>query len=133
MRFLSEFVEAEIAHYAKCHQHMSDLQRELACLNLATASGSSTAFGFNSTGAQLAQLAQDLASPSDQQPVAPPAGKKRARILYDYDAHDSTELSLLANEVIIVTQSAGLDSDFVVGERGAQRGKVPLAYLEVLN
>lgn len=108
---------------------MCDLQRELACLKLATASGNS-GFGFNSSGAGNFE---EISSPTDQQSVAPPAGKKRARVLYDYDAHDSSELSLLANEVIIVSQSPELESDWMFGERGAQRGKVPLAYLEILN
>ncbi|XP_023215810.1 endophilin-B1-like [Centruroides sculpturatus] len=77
--------------------------------------------------------------PSPSSPTAPPidpavAGdKKRARVLYDYDAHDSSELSLLADEVIYVTSNSGLDPDWMMGERGAQKGKVPIAYLEILN
>ena len=36
-------------------------------------------------------------------------------------------------QVITVYSGPGLDSDWMIGERGSQRGKVPLTYLELLN
>ncbi|CAG2104490.1 unnamed protein product, partial [Medioppia subpectinata] len=118
VRCLNDFVTAQIAFYARCNQHMCDLQREL------------------STGANISSIrghVNDLTSPSDDiKPTLPP-GKRYAKALYDYDSKDGTELSLLANEVIIVSQSVDLDADWMQGERGAQKGRVPLAYLEILN
>lgn len=60
-------------------------------------------------------------------------GSRKARVLYDYDAANSTELSLLADEVISVYSVAGMDSDWLMGERGNQKGRVPITYLELLN
>ncbi|KAG7216750.1 hypothetical protein INR49_021147 [Caranx melampygus] len=60
-------------------------------------------------------------------------GSRKARVLYDYDAASSSELSLLADEVITVSSVPGMDSDWLMGERGNQKGKVPITYLELLN
>ncbi|RWS13501.1 endophilin-B2-like isoform X2 [Dinothrombium tinctorium] len=123
VRCLSEFVESQIEYYANCHNFMCELQRELACVSLSTVSG-----GIH----RKSQVqANDICSPTDELKL--PNGRKRARVLYDYDAHDSSELSLMANEVIIVSQSPELDADWMLGERGTQRGKVPIAYLEILS
>lgn len=88
------------------------------------------------------------------------SGTRKARVLYDYDADSSTELSLLADEVsedtvftlrqckqltgcflmhvlprqvITVSSVPGMDSDWLMGQRGNQKGKVPITYLELLN
>ena len=62
----------------------------------------------------------DLAPPGEAalrlEEVAPPAsGTRKARVLYDYEAADSSELALLADEV-------GLKPQGWVGGRGAQAG-----------
>ena len=57
--------------------------------------------------------------------------KKKARVLYDYDAKDPNELSLLADEIITVISES--ENDYVVAERGSKRGKVPSIYLEILE
>lgn len=36
-------------------------------------------------------------------------------------------------QVIIISQTDNLDPDWMIGERGLQKGKVPIAYLEILN
>ncbi|MGH0182386.1 UNVERIFIED_CONTAM: hypothetical protein FKN15_009461 [Acipenser sinensis] len=61
------------------------------------------------------------------------SGSRKARVLYDYDAADSSELSLLADEVITVSSVPGMDTDWLMGERGSQKGRVPITYLELLN
>ena len=40
---------------------------------------------------------------------------------------------VFSSQVITVYSAPGLDSDWMIGERGSQRGKVPLTYLELLN
>uniref|UniRef100_A0A9J7YDF1 Endophilin-B1 n=1 Tax=Cyprinus carpio carpio TaxID=630221 RepID=A0A9J7YDF1_CYPCA len=66
--------------------------------------------------------------------VQPPAsGTRKAKVLYDYDAADSSELSLRADELITVYTVPGMDSDWLIGERGNQKGKVPVTYLELLS
>uniref|UniRef100_A0A8B9LPW2 SH3-domain GRB2-like endophilin B2b n=1 Tax=Astyanax mexicanus TaxID=7994 RepID=A0A8B9LPW2_ASTMX len=66
--------------------------------------------------------------------VKPPAtGTRKAKVLYDYDAADTSELSLFADELITVYTVPGMDPDWLVGERGNQKGKVPVTYLELLS
>ncbi|KAH6948988.1 hypothetical protein HPB50_027376 [Hyalomma asiaticum] len=72
-------------------------------------------------------------SPSNDVTTFINSSQKRARVLYDYDAHDNSELSLMADEVIIISQTDNMDPDWMIGERGLQKGKVPIAYLEILN
>jgi len=75
------------------------------------------------------------ASPQNDEgtPIATSGLGKRARVLYQYDAADSKELALQADEVITVYNVPGLTPDWMMGERGLQKGKVPVAYLEILN
>uniref|UniRef100_A0A8B9LNR1 SH3-domain GRB2-like endophilin B2b n=1 Tax=Astyanax mexicanus TaxID=7994 RepID=A0A8B9LNR1_ASTMX len=60
-------------------------------------------------------------------------GTRKAKVLYDYDAADTSELSLFADELITVYTVPGMDPDWLVGERGNQKGKVPVTYLELLS
>ncbi|XP_054164203.1 endophilin-B1-like isoform X3 [Oppia nitens] len=106
VRCLNDFVTAQIAFYARCNQHMCDLQREL-----------------QSPGSALSSIrgqVNDLTSPSDEIKPSLPLGKRYAKALYDYESKDSSELSLMANEVIIVSHSSNLDTDVMIGERGFQ-------------
>ncbi|KAJ8300194.1 hypothetical protein KUTeg_021713 [Tegillarca granosa] len=80
------------------------------------------------------QALQPSAPPMIQVTAATPCiEKKQARVLYDYDAADNSELSLLADELVTVYKSPGLDPDWLMAERGQQKGKVPTTYLEVLE
>jgi endophilin-B len=145
VRCLSEFAEAQITYYAKCQQHMCDLQRELASVSLSSA-GASGGIGGSGSGSGIAigngkglelhnsdHSCDTITSPSDEPPLPLAPGKKRARVLYDYDAVDGQEMSLMANEVLVVSQSPELDADWMMGERGMQKGRVPVAYLEILS
>ncbi|NXP87381.1 SHLB2 protein, partial [Passerina amoena] len=76
-------------------------------------------------------VAEGVLNPSDVKP--PASGTRRARVLYDYEAADSTELALLADEMITVYSLPGMDPDWLIGERGNQKGKVPVTYLELLS
>ncbi|XP_070780438.1 endophilin-B2b isoform X2 [Enoplosus armatus] len=139
LRCLQDFAEAQATYYAQCHHYMQDLQRELnrypsaaaACPNPV-----SSAFlaGLSSPGATVS-------SPSSQRPSTlameqtqlPVTGTRKAKVLYDYDAHDASELSLLADEIITVYTVPGMDPDWLIGERGNEKGKVPVTYLELLS
>lgn len=74
-----------------------------------------------------------MTSPSNLIDLKECSGSRKARVLYDYDAANSSELSLLADEVITVFSVVGMDSDWLMGERGNQKGRVPITYLELLN
>ncbi|PSN29909.1 Endophilin-B1 [Blattella germanica] len=85
LRSLHEFVETQVRFFAQCHSIMQDLQRDVGSLSM-SAPGSTAAY-------------QTLSLQSPETNDASKAGQLRARVLYDYDAKDATELSLLADEV----------------------------------
>ncbi|XP_068695154.1 endophilin-B1-like isoform X2 [Montipora foliosa] len=122
-RALMNFVEAQAQYYAQCHAYMQDLQKQLA---------SPPGDAGLSMAPPSAPPSSDTSSRFDLNTVPRPSLTKKAKVLYDYDAVEKNELSLLADEVITVYSAPGLDSDWMIGERGSQRGKVPLTYLELL-
>ncbi|XP_059380909.1 endophilin-B1-like isoform X2 [Carassius carassius] len=137
---LNDFVEAQMTYYAQCYQYMVDLQKQLGNFPSAFSSNNnqSTASGAASisvpilplSGALPASTANASSGFTELQNFS---GSRKARVLYDYDAAGSNELSLLADEVIMVSSVPGMDSDWLMGERGNQKGKVPITYLELLN
>ncbi|XP_059404189.1 endophilin-B2-like isoform X4 [Carassius carassius] len=153
LRCLHEFVEAQAAYYTQCHKHMQDLQKELSSANGDTfpnafAVNASTS-GVSADPSPVSTATLPGSSPPSRSPnpsnalesstlkieeVKPPAtGTRKAKVLYDYDAADTSELSLLADELITVYTVPGMDPDWLVGERGNQKGKVPVTYLELLS
>ncbi|XP_065106221.1 endophilin-B2b isoform X3 [Paramisgurnus dabryanus] len=153
LRCLQEFVEAQAAYYAQCHKHMQDLQKELSSANGDTfpnafatnASASGVSAGHSPLATATLPGASSPSHPHNAsnalgsgtlkiEEVKPPAtGTRKAKVLYDYDAADTSELSLLADELITVYTVPGMDPDWLIGERGNQKGKVPVTYLELLS
>ncbi|XP_056275975.1 endophilin-B2a isoform X2 [Pseudoliparis swirei] len=132
LRCLHEFVEAQAAYHKQCHVHMQGLQKELGRLPNASSTQSPSP-------APPGSAPEGLGSPVEtdtlkiEEVQAPATGTRKAKVLYDYDAADSSELALLADELITVYTVPGMDSDWLVGERGNQKGKVPVTYLELLS
>ncbi|XP_032635159.1 endophilin-B1 isoform X2 [Chelonoidis abingdonii] len=143
LRCLTDFVEAQMTYYAQCYQYMVDLQKQLGSFPSAFRSNnnqsSSTTVPSVSASSVLASASASLPSVSNSvvtsgfSELKASSGSRKARVLYDYDAANSSELSLLADEVITVYSVPGMDSDWLMGERGNQKGKVPITYLELLN
>nr|XP_025972259.1 endophilin-B1 isoform X1 [Dromaius novaehollandiae] len=143
LRCLNDFVEAQMTYYAQCYQYMLDLQKQLGSFPstfLSNNNQSSSAPVQNvSAPSVLASASASLPSVSNSivtsgfSELKSLSGSRKARVLYDYDAANSSELSLLADEVITVYSIPGMDSDWLMGERGNQKGKVPITYLELLN
>ncbi|XP_074526040.1 endophilin-B2-like isoform X2 [Halichoeres trimaculatus] len=133
LRCLHEFVEAQAAYYKQCHFHMQELQKELKRLPNAFALNSSQpiAPADPEPNGNSSPVKTDTLKIEEVQ--GPATGTRKAKVLYDYDAADSSELSLLADELITVYTVPGMDSDWLVGERGNQKGKVPVTYLELLS
>ncbi|XP_034064229.1 endophilin-B2-like isoform X3 [Gymnodraco acuticeps] len=133
LRCLHEFVEAQAAYYKQCDFHMKELQKELSSCDENVLPN---AFALSSThpaapASEGSPLETDTLKIEEVQ--APATGTRKAKVLYDYDAADSSELSLLADELITVYTVPGMDSDWLIGERGNQKGKVPVTYLELLS
>lgn len=140
LRCLNDFVDAQAAYYAQCYQYMVNLQKQLGSFPSTFSNNNQPA---SSSSARIsvptAQLAASLPAPPPSQTspalneLRSTSGTRKARVLYDYDAASSSELSLLADEVITVSTVPGMDSDWLMGQRGNQNGKVPITYLELLN
>ncbi|XP_012876729.1 PREDICTED: endophilin-B2 [Dipodomys ordii] len=147
LRCLHEFVKSQTTYYAQCYRHMLDLQKQLgrfpgtfvgttepASPPLSSTSPTTAAAATMPTVPQVASLAPAGEAPLCLEEVAPPAsGTRKARVLYDYEAADSSELALLADELITVYSLPGMDPDWLIGERGNKKGKVPVTYLELLS
>ncbi|XP_007107282.1 endophilin-B1 isoform X2 [Physeter macrocephalus] len=142
LRCLNDFVEAQMTYYAQCYQYMLDLQKQLGsfpsiyhCNNNQTSVAPTPSASSNVIGSSTLTSTSGLVitSPSNLTDLKECSGSRKARVLYDYDAANSTELSLLADEVITVFSVVGMDSDWLMGERGNQKGRVPITYLELLN
>ncbi|XP_053806554.1 endophilin-B1 isoform X3 [Vidua macroura] len=143
LRCLNDFVEAQMTYYAQCYQYMLDLQKQLGSFPSTFLSNnnqsSTTPVQSVSSPSVLASASASLPSVSNSMVTSglselkSSSGSRKARVLYDYDAANSSELSLLADEVITVYSIPGMDSDWLMGERGSQKGKVPITYLELLN
>ncbi|XP_072841260.2 endophilin-B2 isoform X1 [Pogona vitticeps] len=160
LRCLHEFAEAQATYYAQCYQYMLDLQKQLGssrgemlpgtfvgnteATSPPPATASPTVMPAAAgpaiptlpvvptvAGAPDGAPAIEALNPSDVKP--PASGTRKARALYDYEATDSTELSLLSDEMITVYSLPGMDPDWLMGERGNQKGKVPVTYLELLS
>ncbi|XP_018321950.1 endophilin-B1 isoform X1 [Agrilus planipennis] len=118
LRCLYEFVETQANYYAQCTSIMTSLQKELASLSLRTGVPSYQPPQF---------VIQEETPPADD-------NFKQARVLYDYDAKDDSELNLLTNEVILVQEIPNKpNDDYFMGKRGLQSGKVPKAFLEIIS
>ncbi|XP_006119123.2 endophilin-B2 isoform X3 [Pelodiscus sinensis] len=155
LRCLHEFVESQTTYYAQGYQFMLDLQKQLGRFPgtfvgnaestsppPATTSPTTVAATIPAVpiipvvptvgGASNPATAVDRALNLND--VKPPAsGTRKARVLYDYEVADSSELALLADELITVYSLPGMDPDWLIGERGNQKGKVPVTYLELLS
>ncbi|XP_055979647.1 endophilin-B1 isoform X1 [Sorex fumeus] len=142
LRCLNDFVEAQMTYYAQCYQYMLDLQKQLGSFpssyhsnnnQASMANIPSSASNVIGSSTLTSTSGLTMTSSSNITNLKESGGCRKARVLYDYDAANSSELSLLADEVITVYSVAGMDSDWLMGERGNQKGRVPITYLELLN
>ncbi|KAA0719071.1 Endophilin-B1 SH3 domain-containing GRB2-like protein B1 [Triplophysa tibetana] len=141
LRCLNDFVDAQTAYYAQGYQYIVNLQKQLGSFPSTFSSNNNQPGGSSSASISVPTVPVAASLPAPPPSQASPAlnelrstsGTRKARVLYDYDADSSSELSLLADEVITVTSVPGMDSDWLMGQRGNQKGKVPITYLELLN
>ncbi|CAL1596555.1 unnamed protein product [Knipowitschia caucasica] len=141
LRCLNDFVEAQTTYYAQCYQYTVDLQKQLGSFpsSFSNNNQSSMTAGASSISVPTIPVSASLPDPRNCaaaggfHELRGSSGSRKARVLYDYDAASSSELSLLADEVITVSSVPDMDTDWLMGERGSQKGKVPITYLELLN
>ncbi|EHB03018.1 Endophilin-B1 [Heterocephalus glaber] len=134
--------KAQMTYYAQCYQYMLDFQKQLGSFPSNYLSNNnqtsrtpmpSTLSNAVGSSAMASTSGLRITSPSNVTDLKESSGSRKAKVLYDCDATNSTELSLLADEVITVFSVPGMDSDWLMGERENQKGKVPINYLELLN
>ncbi|XP_033104323.1 endophilin-B1-like isoform X2 [Anneissia japonica] len=126
LRCLQDFIEAQQNFFSQSQAALADLQKQLGNL---PGSGPIRPPPPNLDGS--VPSAKPYITGNGQMPVGN-SMTRNAKVLYDYDAADSSELSLLADELITVWSAPGLDSDWMIGQRGSQTGKVPVTYLELM-
>ncbi|KAH9488644.1 Endophilin-B1, partial [Bulinus truncatus] len=126
LKCLNDFIEAQMTFFAQCQQYMADLQKQLGSYPV----GGGPSNNNTSSSISLPAPSNPYSPPSIEVTAPTPTEKRQAKALYDYDAADSSELSLLADELIMVYRVQGLDPDWLMAERGSQRGKVPVTYLK---
>ncbi|XP_039591616.1 endophilin-B1 isoform X1 [Polypterus senegalus] len=141
LRCLNDFVEAQATYYAQCYQYLLDLQKQLGSFPSTFSSNNNQTSTSSLPSISIPSIPISTSLPTQANSVVTSgfselrasSGSRKARVLYDYDAADSSELSLLADEVITVYSVPGMDSDWLMGQRGNQKGRVPITYLELLN
>uniref|UniRef100_A0AAY3ZYN4 Uncharacterized protein n=1 Tax=Denticeps clupeoides TaxID=299321 RepID=A0AAY3ZYN4_9TELE len=133
LRCLHEFVEAQAAYYAQCHKLMQELQKDLR-MSVCSPHSVTSLPGASSPSRSLVSTNTLEPETLKIEEVKPPAtGTRKAKVLYDYHAADTSELSLFSDELITVYTMPGMDPDWLIGERGNEKGKVPVTYLELLS
>lgn len=135
VRCLSDFVEAQMAYYGQCQKHMLDLQKELKSLNMNVSCGNGEGGGGRVCAFQNIFTEGAAHSLADAPKANNNSSFRKAKVLYAYEAHHDSELSVRQNEVLDVIEGPpDLDPDFVMVKRphSDESGKVPLAYLEIL-
>ncbi|GBP12385.1 Endophilin-B1 [Eumeta japonica] len=115
LRHLHDFISAQTQHYEQCHVIMKELQNDLVAL------GGSVSYTSGNVEVNRGTAVQHTNR------------THKARVLYDYDAKDSTELSLMADEEIIIWDCFTPDPDYVMAERGSQRGRIPRSFLKFIK
>lgn len=81
---LKDFAAAQARYYLACSTTLQQLQKELGALSL-----------------HVSSLDMQLDSPS----TAGTSERKQARVICDYDSQDSSEMSLIAGEVVLYHNS----------------------------
>ncbi|CAG9823416.1 unnamed protein product [Phaedon cochleariae] len=112
LRYLHEFVETQARFYSQCTTIMTDLQREIASMSDSLPNSPTQ----NNTQSFTQHLDSEL---------------KQARVICNYVAKDGGELSVKANDIIMIKEIH--NSDYFIGKSNSRQGLVPKAFLEVLT
>jgi hypothetical protein len=112
---------------------MKKLQKELSSLPLMT-EASSTPFYSKPVDFVSGESDEDTLASFVPKPSKNAVSTKdfTARVLHDYSAKDKTELTVNAGDIISATRIES-DAEFVLGQTRDQSGRLPLAYLEIIN
>jgi len=123
LTYLHAFVESQVRYYAQCNKLMHELQKELVTSSL---EGDGPKY-------EMVCVEEITGANSNNTAQQEPLNYQRARVLVSYDANNSSELNLVANEVIFVAECSPSNGDYMHGKQGLLKGLVPKAFLEILD
>ena len=155
---MTDFVDAQLNHYNNCTKVLQDLSRQIGGVGIQTNFNKTITSNVNNANAGAASTqSPSTAAAGNQAPNVNPSNTntpsatsngfnilntgmqslslsntKRAKVLFDYEATDASELSVFANQIINV-EILPMDNDWVLAESGRDSGKVPKAYIQIVE
>jgi hypothetical protein len=143
LQCLTDFVDAQLNYYNGCSKILQDLSKQIGGSGIASArvlppvAGSQPALKANPTSNSVnsnGNLNDGLSNVNNLISALPPSltNQKKAKVLFDYEATDPSEISVAANQIINV-QIVPNDNDWVLAESGRDQGKVPKAYIQIVE
>ncbi|KAM7345970.1 SH3 domain containing GRB2 like, endophilin-B isoform 2-T2 [Cochliomyia hominivorax] len=138
LRHLHAFIETQVRYYKHCTEIMDQLQLDLANLGGPTPYQPIEMDQQNAAAGGMDHSGNPFVRSNNKSNITAPISvsadqMKRARVLCAYDAKDHTELTLAANEVILVAECKPVNTDYMYGKQGLLKGLVPRAFLEMLD
>ncbi len=140
MQCLTEFVDAQLNYYNRCTLRLKDLSKDIGGLGINTSrSGTNSLTGADANNAANPSMFSAIfgdsvvdGSAGEKSDTPALVDPKKAKVLFDYDAVDSNEISVWANQIINVELIPN-DNDWVLAEAGSDHGKIPKAYIQILD
>lgn len=136
MQCLTDFVDAQLNYYNSCTKVLQDLSKQIGGSGIVNNSGRNLPNSPNANNSNNITFSSVLGGGGGGGGVSPlPSSftaKKKAKVLFDYEATDPSEISVTANQIISV-QIVPNDNDWVLAESGRDSGKVPKAYIQIVE
>ena len=129
VKHLARFVEAEARYYARCNEIMQELQKEMSSLPLTTGS---SPFYSKPVDFVSGQSEEDSSANFVSKSANSSTKDFTARVLHDYSAKDKNELTVKEGDIISARKIES-EAEWVLGQTRDQSGRLPLAYLEIIN
>ncbi|CAF0859068.1 unnamed protein product [Brachionus calyciflorus] len=121
LQCLTDFVDAQLNYYSSCSKILQDVSKQI---------GGTGIRNIPPTPKQISD-GSPFTYPLNSLPPSFTA-KKKAKVLFDYEATDPSEISVSANQLITI-QIVPNDNDWVLAESGRDSGKVPKAYIQIVD
>lgn len=136
MQCLKEFVESQLNYYNNCTNILNELSKDIGGTGVQASSSANGSMGkADGSVTNNASMFADIFGNSNAIDSGDRPGlvdPKRAKVLFDYDAVDSTEISVWANQIINIQLLAN-ENDWVLAEAGSDQGRIPKAYIQILD
>lgn len=136
LQCLTDFVDAQLNYYNSCTKILTDLSKQIGGSGLVNNNNniSSNSNNINNSipKVTIPPLISNSLNSGEPGLSSNLSQKKKAKVLFDYEATDQSEVSVSANQIIDV-QIILNDNDWVLAESGRDTGKVPKAYIQIVE